>query len=158
MDIVGKETLEDMLKEYKGTVIFVSHDRFFVKKIADSILAFENGKAYFYKYGYDEYIEKSAKLIQEVEDVPKKRESKKLYNSPLKEKSKLEKSLKKIEEEINKKEIIISELQENLLKEEIYTDYIKVSEINSEIEIINKEIEEYMAKWEEVYKELMLID
>ena len=43
MDIVGKETLEDLLKEYKGTVIFVSHDRFFVKKIADSILAFQNG-------------------------------------------------------------------------------------------------------------------
>ena len=61
-------------------------------------------------------------------------------------------------QEINKKEIIISELQENLLKEEIYTDYIKVSKINSEIEIINKEIEEYIAKWEEVYKELMLID
>ena len=66
MDIVGKETLENLLKEYTGTIIFVSHDRFLVKKIADSILAFENGDVHFYKYGYDEYIEKSGRLVQET--------------------------------------------------------------------------------------------
>ena len=155
MDIVGKETLEDMLKEYKGTIIFVSHDRFFVKKIADSILAFENGNAYFYKYGYDEYIEKSAQLhVEAVEEIAKRKEPKKLYNSPLKEKSKLERALRKIEEEINNKEARVSELQQELLKEEIYTDYIKVSEINSEIEIINKEIEDGLMRWEEIQKEI----
>ena len=51
MDIVGKESLEDMLKSYAGTLIFVSHDRFFVNKIADSILSFENGKVTYYPYG-----------------------------------------------------------------------------------------------------------
>ena len=74
MDIVGKETLENLLKEYQGTIIFVSHDRFFVKKIADSILAFENGEVHFYKYGYDEYLEKSVLLNQEqteeIADLP----------------------------------------------------------------------------------------
>ena len=155
MDIVGKETLEDMLKEYKGTIIFVSHDRFFVKKIADSILAFENGNAYFYKYGYDEYVEKSAKLQEEtVETEIKKKEPKKLYNSPLKEKSKLERALRKLEDEINNKETRVSELQQELLKEEIYTDYVKVGEINSEIEIINKEIEDGLMRWEEIQKEI----
>ena len=155
MDIVGKETLEDMLKEYKGTIIFVSHDRFFVKKIADSILAFENGNVNFYRYGYDEYIEKSAKLCDEaVEEEVKKKEPKKLYNSPLKEKSKLERALRKLEDEINNKENRVSELQQELLKEEIYTDYIKVGEINSEIEAINKEIEDGLLKWEEIQKEI----
>ena len=155
MDIVGRETLENMLKEYKGTIIFVSHDRFFVKKIADSILAFENGNVYYYRYGYDEYIEKSAKLLQEeTEEEVKKKETKKLYNSPLKEKSKLERSLRKIEEDINKKEGRVSELQQELLKEEIYTDYIKVGEINTEIETINQEIEEYLLKWEKIQKEI----
>ena len=155
MDIIGRETLENMLKEYKGTIIFVSHDRFFVKKIADSILAFENGNVYYYRYGYDEYIEKSVKLLQEEpKEENKKKETKKLYNSPLKEKSKLERSLRKIEEDINKKEARVSELQEGLLKEEIYTDYIKVGEINSEIETINQEIEEGLLKWEEIQKEI----
>ena len=155
MDIVGKETLENLLKEYKGTIIFVSHDRFFVKKIADSILAFENGEVYFYKYGYDEYIEKSGRLVQiSTEENIKKKEPKKIYNSPLKEKSKLERSLKKIEEDINQKEIKIAELQEELLKEEIYTDYVKVGEINSEIEDLNNQIEESLLKWEEIEEKL----
>ncbi|MBQ6991682.1 MAG: ABC-F type ribosomal protection protein [Clostridia bacterium] len=155
MDIVGRETLENMLKEYKGTIIFVSHDRFFVKKIADSILAFENGNTYFYKYGYDEYIDKSSKIVQEL---PKEKEEtkkiKKLYNSPLKEKSKLQKAMQKVEKEISEKEIKISELQQELLTEEIYTDYIKVMEINSELENLNKEIEEAFIKWEEFQNEI----
>ena len=155
MDIVGRETLENMLKEYKGTIIFVSHDRFFVKKIADSILAFENGNTYFYKYGYDEYIEKSSKFVQEeTKEKEQKQKIKKLYNSPLKEKSKLQKAMQKVEKEISEKEIKISELQQELLKEEIYTDYIKVMEINSEVENINKEIEEAFIKWEEIQNEL----
>lgn len=155
MDIVGRETLENMLKEYKGTIIFVSHDRFFVKKIADSILAFENGNVYFYRYGYDEYIEKSAMLCGEaVEMDVKKKEPKKLYNSPLKEKQKLEKALKKLEDEINNKEIRVSELQQELLKEEVYIDYLKVGEINSEIEAINKEIEDSLMRWEEFQRKI----
>ena len=155
MDIIGKETIENMLKEYKGTIIFVSHDRFFVKKIADSILAFENGEVSYYKYGYDEYLEKSSKLRQEVINKEvKKKETKKLYNSPSKEKSKLDKALMKLEIEINNQEIKISELQQRLLQEEVYTDYIKVAEINSEIDDLNNKIEEDLIRWEEIQKEI----
>jgi len=156
MDIVGKETLENLLKEYKGTIIFVSHDRFFVKKIADSILAFENGNVYFYKYGYDEYIEKSRDVVQEV--VEKKKEPKKIYNSPLKEKSKLERALKKLEETIEIKENKISELKAELLKEEIYTDYVKAGEINLEVESLEKEIEADLLKWEEIQQQISLYE
>lgn len=155
MDIVGKETLENLLKEYTGTIIFVSHDRFFVKKIADSILAFENGDVHFYKYGYDEYLEKSVCLVQEKQkETVKEKEPKKIYISPLKEKSKLERALRKIEDEINKKESRVSELQQELLKEEIYTDYVKVGEINSEIDDLNKEIEEELLRWEDIQEQI----
>jgi len=126
MDIIGRETLENLLKEYKGTIILVSHDRYLVKKIADSILAFENGKVYYYKYGYDEYIEKLAKLQSEAEEENIKiKQPKKIYCSPSKEKAKLERTLKKLEEEININENKVYELQQELLKEEIYTDYLK---------------------------------
>lgn len=155
MDIVGKETLENLLKEYTGTIIFVSHDRFFVKKIATQILAFENGEVNFYKYGYDEYIEKSRILAQDSnEEIVKKKEPKKIYTSPLKERTKLERALKKIEDEISQKETRVSELQKELLEEKVYTDYVKVGEINSEIDALNKEIEEGLLRWEQVQKEI----
>ena len=60
MDIVGKETLEQMLLDYEGTVLFVSHDRYFVKRIADEILALEDGHVEYYSFGYEEYEEKNA--------------------------------------------------------------------------------------------------
>ena len=58
MDIVGKESLESMLKAYPGSVLFVSHDRYFVKEIADSLLVFEDGTVNYYPYGYEQYWEK----------------------------------------------------------------------------------------------------
>ena len=57
MDIVGKETLEAMLKDYQGTLIFVSHDRYFVKQIANRLLVFENGVTKEYPFGYEQYQE-----------------------------------------------------------------------------------------------------
>ena len=65
MDIVGKETLESMLKDYKGTLIFVSHDRYFVKKVATQLLVFEDGTTNLYQFGYEQYQEK---LDREAED------------------------------------------------------------------------------------------
>lgn len=56
MDIVGKESLEEMLKEYTGTLIFVSHDRYFVNKIADSLLIFEKNKVTYFDGNYEEYM------------------------------------------------------------------------------------------------------
>ena len=109
MDIIGKESLENMLKEYKGTLIVVSHDRFFINKISDCILNFENGNVRFYPYGYDEYLEKKSTEEKEIIVIQKQEKVKKqTYINPLKEKDKLEKKIKKIEEEISKKEEEIS--------------------------------------------------
>ena len=58
MDIVGKETLESMLKDFSGTLIFVSHDRYFVRKVANRLLVFEDGTTHLYQFGYEEYQEK----------------------------------------------------------------------------------------------------
>lgn len=155
MDIVGKETLENMLKSYKGTLIFVSHDRFFVNKIADSILSFENEKVEFYPYGYEYYLEKRDKevSVQEKEQMIKK-PKKQTYTNPLKEKEKLVKKIKKVEEEISKKEGEIAELQNELMKEEIYSDYIKAIEIQEKMNSLNKELEDYMISWEQYQEKL----
>ena len=152
MDIVGKESLENMLSEYKGTLIFVSHDRFFVKKIANKILAFDKNKTKFYDFGYEEYLEKKMQEV-EPEEIKEKKE-KKVYINPLKEKDKLERKVKKIEEEISKKEDEIQSLKEELTKEEIYSDYVKVSEIQDKIQKLNEALEEHLTEWEKYQDEL----
>ena len=69
MDIVGKETLESMLKDYKGTLIFVSHDRYFVKKVATQLLVFEDGTTNLYQFGYEQYQEKLDRDAEESKNV-----------------------------------------------------------------------------------------
>lgn len=155
MDIVGKESLENMLQSYKGTLIFVSHDRFFVNKISNCILSFEGGKAKFYDYGYEYYLEKrdlekQEQTIKLLED----RKEKKQHVNPLKEKDKLERKINKIEDEISKKEEEINLLQKEMLKEDICSNYLKIAEIQEKIDKLTKEIDNNMNTWEELEKEL----
>ena len=152
MDIVGKESLENMLSEYKGTLIFVSHDRFFVKKIANKILEFDKNKVKFYDLGYEAYLEKKLQEV-DVEEKTEKKE-KKTYINPLKEKDKLERKVKKLEDEISRKEDEIQNLKEELTKEEIYSDYVKVSEIQEKINSLNDALEADMIEWENLTEEL----
>lgn len=159
MDIIGKEALENMLKEFKGTIIFVSHDRFFVKKISDCILAFENEEVKFYDYGYENYLEKHQIEVKEKVVVQKiQKEEKKKYNNPLKEKDKLERKISKIEDEISKKEEEINLLHEELTKEDVCSDYVKVSKIQEEIDNLTNQIEENMKLWETLSEELEIIN
>ena len=154
MDIVGKESLEDMLKNYDGTLIFVSHDRFFVNKIADSILCFDGKDVKYYDYGYEYYLEKRDEEAEKEVKVEQKTKEKKTYINPLKEKEKVEKKITKLEEKIMIKENEKETLQSELLREEIYTDYVKVGDINSQISKIDEEINNIMTEWEELNEEL----
>ena len=154
MDIVGKESLENMLKEYTGTLIFVSHDRFFVNKIADSILCFDGKDVKYYDYGYEYYLEKRDELLEREDNKPKEIKEKKQYINPLKEKEKVEKKIAKLEEKITLKELDKESLQKDLLKEEIYTDYVKVGDINQQISKIDEEINIIMLEWENLNEEL----
>ena len=63
MDLLGRETLEDIFEQYQGTIIFVTHDRYFAKKIANSILYFSENKVEYYKGTYEEYEENKNKII-----------------------------------------------------------------------------------------------
>lgn len=84
MDIVGKETLENMLSAYEGTLIFVSHDRYFVNKLADRLIVFGQNGAEFLPYGYTEYEEKQKASQKEEPESPqaKKNEKQKKKTSP----------------------------------------------------------------------------
>ena len=93
MDIVSKETIEKMLKGYKGTIIFVSHDRYFVRKISDSLLVLEDGEATYYPYGYNQYMAKKEDKRYEVRVEVKEEKKVKISN----DKNSLKKEIAKIE-------------------------------------------------------------
>ncbi|MCI8618370.1 MAG: ABC-F type ribosomal protection protein [Clostridia bacterium] len=153
MDIVGKESLENILKEYNGTLIFVSHDRYFVNKIADSILAFEPEGVIYFKGNYEEYIQyknsQNDKNIAEEKVIQTKKKNTNNQYLQNKEKLRRENKIKKLEAEIGQKETEIEELKDEMTKEDICTDYIKLKELQDAITSIEQEIEAKMLEWEE---------
>ncbi|MBQ3136103.1 MAG: ABC-F type ribosomal protection protein [Clostridia bacterium] len=151
MDILGKETLENMLSDYEGTLLFVSHDRYFIKKVADHILSFENGLTKWYKYGYEEYMDdKKCKPLSPTSDESKNTPSKlkKTYTTPAKEKAKRERLIKKAEEEISAYETKLAELNAEINKPDNLSDYVRLTEIQQEIDETECFLIEKMEEWE----------
>lgn len=152
LDIIGRETVEQLLLQYKGTVIFISHDRYLVKKVATNLLVFENGQINYYKGDYDYYLEnrKVVDVVQDSNGVQEKNLDSMKYVSNLKEKSKIERRIKKIEDEINILEDKIKFYNLELGKEEVYMDIEtsrKMQNIIQEIELL---LGEKMDEWEEL--------
>ena len=177
MDIVGKETLESMLKDFSGTLIFVSHDRYFVRKVANRLLVFEDGTTHLYQFGYEEYQEKLDREAAESGDDYRKNPAalggaisqnggiqqskgtqetggKKAYYNPGKERSKIEKKVKKAEEELAVKEEKLDALKQELLRPEYQSSYSKLTEIQGEIDALEEEIMADMENWEELSQQL----
>ena len=204
MDIVGKETLESMLKDYKGTLIFVSHDRYFVKKVATQLLVFEDGTTNLYQFGYEQYQEKLDREAEESKNVYRGNaifggaisqnggsqtgsdanrstsqtvaagnvgestnansaaqaggmavsSTGKAYYNPGKERSKIQKKVKKAEEDLAVKEAKLDELKAELMKPEYQSSYSKLTEIQNEIDALAEEILIDMEAWEELSSQL----
>ena len=148
LDIINKNTIEKMLKEYNGTIIMVSHDRYLIKNVCTKLLVFNKDEVILYSYGYDEYLEKR-KVIKESEIIKKENKvSKKEVNINL------TKEINKIEKVIDNKEKELAKLNKELLKEEVYMDISKAKSIQEKIEKITKEIEIKTKEWEDLANKL----
>ena len=145
LDIFSKEKLETLLTEYNGTVLFVSHDRYFINKVADSLLVFENDEVVYFDGKYDEYVNKSKNVVITSE----KAKDKKISKKESKPKTTFA-IMKKLERDIDKKENKRKELETKLFDKEIYTNITKVNEINDMIENLTKEIENLYDEWENI--------
>lgn len=161
MDIIGKEALEEILTDFKGTLLFVSHDRYFVKKIAQHIISFEGkDEVKWFEYGFDEYLEYQLKKEQAdltgtlPSSAETKKQTKASYTTPAKEKSRRERALKKAEEKVNCLEQDLLLLNEELLKEENLSDYLKLSELQEKLSEAEKELEIAMLEWENAEESL----
>ena len=148
MDIVGKESLENILKEYKGSLIFVSHDRYFVNKIADSILAFEPEGVVYFNGTYEEYCKYKESANVEVVEEKNVNKLKKTNNQYFqdKENTRRKNRIKKLETEIEEKENEIKLLKIEM--ENNCTDYIKLKELQDKIQEIEVQIDAKMLEWE----------
>ena len=150
MDIVGKESLEELIKAYDGTVLVVSHDRYFVNKIADALLIFKDDEVKYFNGTYKEYIESLDKEENnniESTNSTKKDNSRYIEN---KEKNRIKNKIERIEREIAQNEAKLKELQEEMQKEENCTSYEKLAKLQEYVDKIENELEEKMTIWEEL--------
>lgn len=158
MDIVSREALEKMLMGYKGTILFVSHDRYFVNKIANNLIVFEDGDSKFLKdTTYREYerdlqeknLETNVKIDKSVKTNSNEKPKSQSQNLYLlnKEKARNQAKSKKLETKIQVLEKDIKELNERLESPEVCSDYIKIMEIQEEIDQKTSELEKAMEEW-----------
>lgn len=148
LDLTGKEALEDSLQGYEGTMLFVSHDRYFISKIATAILVIDEGTATYYPLTYQEYVERDTKGKEEV-----KVEVKKEKTQPVRHIN-YAKEVVKLEKQIEEKEQELEELRELRFEPEYYHDYQKMNDLDAKIDGVHNEIEHLMQTWEEYSEHL----
>ena len=144
LDIIGKESLEDLLTQYEGALLFVSHDRYFINKVADSLLIFEKDKITFYNGKYEDYLKEKREEPKQVKETKIKEETPKI-------KPKNNNSLiRKIEKEIEKLEQKKKEIETIMLDEKVYSNYLKMNELQNILNELDQELEEKLLEWEEL--------
>lgn len=160
LDITSKEILEEALSNYEGTVLYVSHDRYFINKTATRILDLTNQKLVNYIGNYDYYLEKKEELTQiyapDMQEAPAetKTSAVKLDWKQQKEEQarlrKKENDLKKTEAMIEELETRDSEIDEEMAKPEVATNVAECVRLSKEKAEIAQKLEELYEKWEEL--------
>lgn len=148
LDIVCKEALENALNEYEGTILFVSHDRYFIKKVATSCLVIEAEGVKYYPDGYRDYIDIKTKEVE-------KQDNKKQEEIPLKVlKKKPKYNIDKLENEISLLEDVLEDKRALRYEEEYYQDMNKMKQLDEEIDDIHNQIHALEEKWLEAMLEI----
>ncbi|MBF2489368.1 ABC-F family ATP-binding cassette domain-containing protein [Listeria marthii] len=169
LDIESKEVLEAALIDFEGTILFVSHDRYFINRIASKIVELAPGKATVFLGDYDYYQEKLAEAKElarlDAEDRRKKGEQveatasvRKLNYQEEKEQQKLlrqrKRKLEEVEQAMEQTDEKIAELELQLTKPEVFQDHEKALEITQELDAVKADGEKLMEEWETISEEL----
>ncbi|MBP5178910.1 MAG: ABC-F family ATP-binding cassette domain-containing protein [Lachnospiraceae bacterium] len=175
LDIISKEILEQAVSSYKGTVVYVSHDRYFINKTATKIMELRNNGFLCFEGTYDYYLEKRDALLKlheekqatvipestgskaTISDTPDTKGSREDWENAKKKQAetrKLENEFKKCEEEINRLETRNTEIDDEMQKPEVASSPSKLMELSNEHEKNSKELEKLMETWEELYEKL----
>lgn len=162
LDITSKQVLEKALENYEGTILFVSHDRYFINKIANKVFDITEEGYNIYLGNYDYYLEK-----REQEKIAKRLKEEKIAEAVVKEVNdyvlskeekrrirKLERTRDELIVQIDELESKIKIVNEELMKEEVYTDAVKTQEWNGKLKKLTSELEEKNNSWLEIEEEL----
>ncbi|XLP24953.1 ABC-F family ATP-binding cassette domain-containing protein [Bacillus toyonensis] len=166
LDLNSKEILENALIDYPGTLLFVSHDRYFINRVTTTVIELSTEGAQEYLGDYDYYVEKKNEMIeraafeqQEQQEnqapVQKTVAQEKLNYLEEKERKQLERQrtrkIEELEQNIVSLEEEIATLEDQLCLPEIYADYEKASEITTKKQTLQEQLEACMAEWEELH-------
>lgn len=156
LDIDSKEVLEAALMDYPGTILFVSHDRYFINRITDQVAEMSEDGINIYLGDYDYYLEKKeeerelARLEEQSEAKQTSAANRRSYEEEKRlqrEKRKRERKIKELEQQIEDKEAEIISLEEEMTKPEIYGNHEKAFELMNQVETLKVEVEDLMAEW-----------
>lgn len=156
LDIDSKEVLESALIDFPGTIIFVSHDRYFINKITDQVAEMQRDGITLYLGDYDYYVEKKQEeaeieKLQQTETVVESIDEKKLSFKEEKliqsEQRKTERKIAKLEETIEALELEIAALEEKMTEPEIYQDHEMSLELMNKTSELKQELEQFMEEW-----------
>lgn len=157
LDASSREELEKTLLDYSGTMLIVSHDRYFINKIADRILLLTNNGVKEYLGNYDYYLERTTAEKSGAVPTENKKDKKEktqndyfLQKQKQSEERKRQTKLKKAEAEIERLDEEIAKTQELLSSEEVAADYEKLMELSKLLEDLQKQQEEQYEIWEEL--------
>ncbi|SCB80219.1 ABC-F family ATP-binding cassette domain-containing protein [Bacillus wiedmannii] len=166
LDLNSKEILENALIDYPGTLLFVSHDRYFINRVTTTVVELSTEGAQEYLGDYDYYVEKKNEMIeraafeqQEQQEnqapVQKTVAQEKLNYLEEKERKQLERQrtrkIEELEQNIVEFEEEIATLEDQLCLPEIYADYEKASEITTKKQTLQEQLDACMAEWEELH-------
>lgn len=154
LDLNAREALEKAAKEYDGTLIFVSHDRYFINALATHILELREDGYKLYQGNFDDYLlEKKKEEVKKTAPVKTETEGKTVYHRSKQqraEEAKRKKRIAELEELISKSEAELTELNDLLSSPEIVSDFEKVNDLCTQIEELRLKNEAYMEEWMEL--------
>ena len=154
LDIASKEALESALSEYKGTLLIISHDRYFINKLADKIYELTPDGEKVYDGGYDYYMEKRQQITPDkVTEKPKVNDYK-LAKELESQKRKLKTKVTRLEEAIGVLESEIDVLNEELLDPSLASDYEALTQKTELLNSKQQQLEETMLEWEQALENL----
>ena len=155
LDLASKEAIEEALKEYTGTVIFVSHDRYLLSKIADRIIELRSDGSEIYEHGFEKYMDvlkerqNAERIAVENEkkikaEIAAKEKNVKVYKSKQQRSAEAERrnKIRQTENEIEELQSKLDALNEEISHEEVFSDYELMNKKCSEIEAIKQKIDE----------------
>ena len=155
LDIASCEALEEALSGYDGTIFIVSHDRYFINRMADKVIRLTEDGCQVFPGNFDNYLEKfhEQSALAQTEQAPQKENSYKLRKEQESNKRKLLGRIRRCEEAISAAEAEVEQLRQQLEQDDVMADYSRVLELTAQMDEKNRSIEQLMNEWEALQQE-----